>query len=78
MSVFHLPYKVTVDVEVDTDAGRVTRVRIIDESVQWDDEGEILTADWLPIKVAATSENIILEKAQRIAEETEWPAWDHS
>lgn len=78
MSIFHLPYRVSVDVEVDTDTGEVTRVRVIDESIAWDDDGAIYTADWLPIAVVDPSENDLLAKAQQISEEAEWPEWGHS
>lgn len=78
MSTFHLPYKVDVDVEVDTETGEVTRVRVIDESISWDDDGTIYTADWLPIAVTDPSDNDLLAKAQQISEEAEWPEWSHS
>lgn len=65
-------YTVPVEVVVDFESGTVERVVVIDEAIALDWETGVRTLTWLEGVGPRRA-----QRARRIAERAEWPAWEH-
>lgn len=60
-----ITYRVPVSVIVDIETGEVTRVRVMDESIE----------EWATY-AASPGERDAMTRAYEIAAEADWPAWE--
>lgn len=74
MAEISIAYTVPIQVLVDTTARRVTRVIVIDEEITPD--ATAFNQDFSD-RVNLAEDDPRVRSAYAIAEETEWPAWDH-
>jgi hypothetical protein len=76
MPELQVAYSVPVEVIVDTDTGKVSRVVTVDEQVDIDldaaDQPLVHDRDYNVITDAD-----LIDKAVEIAKSEDWPAWDH-
>lgn len=73
MTIVQVSYTVPVEVVVDTDTGEVKSVVVIEESIEIDHRDGTVHTDGY----AELTDPLVRARAVEIAENSEWPAWEH-